>query len=37
MREEVHVLPWCDGTKYKNGKLRTKWAVVVLPEFNKTD
>jgi hypothetical protein len=25
--KEVHVLPYLDGTKYKNGKDKIKWVV----------
>ncbi len=25
--KEVHVLPYYDGTKHKNGKLKLKWIV----------
>lgn len=25
--KSVHVLPYYDGTKYKNGKLKIKWVV----------
>ncbi len=32
MKEEIHVMPYNDGTKYKNGKMKTKW-VVKIKEF----
>lgn len=33
-KSEIHVLPWCDGSTYKNGKPRTKWIVVENPKVN---
>ena len=26
-RETIHVMPYDDGSRYKNGKLKTKWIV----------
>lgn len=26
--KEIHVVPFDDGTKYKNGKVKIKWVIV---------
>lgn len=31
-KDEVHVMPYSDGTRHKNGKPKTKWIVVVNPK-----
>ena len=33
--KEIHVLPFDDGTKYKNGKTRLKWVVRTNVELEK--
>lgn len=32
---KVHVLPYIDGTKYKNGKPKIKWVVKTNIELDK--